>query len=407
MTEQIVEKGSSRQGAEGAIICAHREMIALSSLQILCSIFDPNRGGPVIRARAVYQRMVAAGHVARIVLPDVDGTAADYVAAGGIPVDKIAIQKPVLPDKPLSFAKYLLKLPGSIIRMRAYLKQQKPDLLHANGAFDVVPAIAAKLAGIPLVWHLNDTIFPKGISRVLGYLVRALATEIAVAATCVGTHYGIPEARRRLLPAPVDVSLFPARNSSYEPGSHPRIGLVGNWNWVKSQDRFVDLIEDLHERGIGARGIVIGAFISRQAKFWKPIIKRIEDSDLKTEIQTPGFSSDVAKDLTRLDLLALTSRSEASPMCVLEAMAVGVPVVAFDAGGVRELLGEGDMAAGVVVAQGDRKHLADAAALLLSDPEVYRRMATNGRRRARDLFSLEACVARHEKIYRDAIKAEV
>jgi glycosyltransferase involved in cell wall biosynthesis len=368
-------------------------------LTIVCSIFDPMKGGPVMRARAVYQVMQRQGHSPRIVLPDMEGTAAAYVEEGGVPCDRLAIEKPVMPNRPAAFLRFLLALTPSIGRMRRYLIEKKPDVVHVNGAFDVVAAFAGRLAGIPVVWHLNDSILGPRVSAALGRVVRSLATEIVVAATRVGRHYGIPAERATLLPAPVDVHRFPARETGYLPGPQVRLGLVGNWNWVKAQDRFVETIDRLRSAGIDARGTIVGGFISRQERFWKPILADIERRGLTEAIDAPGFCDDVPGAMADFDLLLLTSRSEACPMCVLEAMSIGVPVVTFDVGGVREMLGEGDDAAGIVVPEGDIDAMERAVRALLSDCDRYRSMARNGQCRARALFSLEACVQRHENIY--------
>lgn len=101
-------------------------------------------------------------------------------------------------------------------------------------------------------------------------------------------------------------------------------------------------------------------------------------------------------------------------MSVLEAMSVGVPQVCFRVGGVPELLGtqgraserpDMDRPAGVVVPEGDVDAMVEAVERLLSETERYRELARAGQARARALFSLEACVARHHAVYNAAIGA--
>ena len=380
-----------------------KQDIGKRPLKIVCSIWDPMRGGPVVRARAVYQVMQSEGHQPRIAFPDMEGTAADYVEQGGVPYDKVRMEKPVMPRRFGAFLNYLARVPSSILEMRKYLKRVQPDVLHVNGAYDFVPALAGRLAGIPIVWHLNDTVLGEGISKKLGRLVDTLATEVVVAAGRVGRHYGIPEDRATLLPAPVDVDRFAAREVERVPVGQVTFGLVGNWNWVKAQDRFVDLIAGLRGLGHDAKGIVCGGFIPRQEDFWRPILDDIDTRGLKPFIAAEGFCEDVPALMRSLDILALTSRSEASPMCVLEAMSIGVPVIAFDVGGVADMLGQGEEAAGIVVSEGDTDALIAAADSLLKDEARYRRMAQNGQKRARDHFSLAACVQRHEDVYFKAV----
>ena len=91
-------------------------------------------------------------------------------------------------------------------------------------------------------------------------------------------------------------------------------------------------------------------------------------------------------------------------MAVLEGMAAGVPVVATDVGGVREiLLGDPAGPAGVVVPPRAPEALAAAVLALLKDPEQAKRMGRNGRILAQKRFSLEACADRHLKVYKSLV----
>jgi glycosyltransferase involved in cell wall biosynthesis len=80
----------------------------------------------------------------------------------------------------------------------------------------------------------------------------------------------------------------------------------------------------------------------------------------------------------RMDVLALTSLTEAQPLVALEAMAAGVPVVATDVGGCREAIG----AAGLLTAPGDHAATARAILRLAHDELLRARLGAAGRRRA-------------------------
>lgn len=87
-------------------------------------------------------------------------------------------------------------------------------------------------------------------------------------------------------------------------------------------------------------------------------------------------------------------------MVVLEAMAAGVPVVATDVGGVREILRSScKHAAGFVVPPGDAREGAEKVTLLLESPQLARRMEKNGRMLVEQTFSLEISSERHKKTY--------
>lgn len=385
-------------------------------MKIICFLFDPNVGGPTIRARAVYEILTSPSQTdplqVQVVFPRNDGPALSYIQDAGLPARRLQVDKPVLPRKLAPFLRFAASSPVALWRLWRFLRRERPDVIHVNGAFDVLPAIAGRLAGVAVVWHLNDTIFGSRLSQILGWFVNLTADVVIVAAERVGQHYGIPQDRWTVVHAPVDVGRFPARDLSSLPSASPRLTLIGNWNWIKGQDRFVDVITGLRSENLRVTGQIIGRFLDGQEDFWKPICDRIRVENLTDVIDTPGFIADTPGILANTDLLLLTSHSEASPIAVLEAMAVGVPVVAFDVGGVREQLGvpSGDGsqhsgAAGIVVPAGDVNAMIDACRTVLSNSTLWHRLARNGQRRARDHFSLETCAARHVKAYEKALSS--
>ena len=373
-------------------------------MKIICFLFDPHVGGPTIRARAVYERMMADGYEVRVAIPAGEGSAQHYLEEKAVAVDRLAINKPVPPSNLWAFAKFALLSPLNVLRVARYLRSQKPDVVHVNGAFDLVPAFGAKLAFVPLVWHLNDTVFNPVFSRALGFIVALLANQIAIASQRVGQHYGVSGTKVRTLFAPVDVDRFKPGPTPAALPQTPHIGLLANWNWIKGQDRFVEVIRQLKFRGHTVKGTIIGRFVERQRSFWEPILQDIESQGLADTIETPGFVEEVHREITRMDLVLLTSHSEACPLCVLEAMSVGIPLVVFDVGGVREMMGveEGEDA-GIVVAEGNISQMVEAIEKLLGDRELYEQCGRNGRRRAVERFSVPSCVERHIGIYNAAL----
>ncbi len=108
------------------------------------------------------------------------------------------------------------------------------------------------------------------------------------------------------------------------------------------------------------------------------------------------------------DIVILTTHSEGLGRVLLEAQAMRKPVVAYDAGGVREALADGET--GHLVPVGDVERLAERMRQLLGDARVRDQMGDAGRLRVVNQFSLDALAERHERLYTAALarwRAEV
>lgn len=374
----------------------------------ICFLFDPNVGGPHVRARGVYSELQRRGYEVRIAIPRGEGSAQAFHESAGLRVDRLAIHKPVSPTKAKAFIRYLLALPTGVARTARYLRATEADVVHVNGAFDLVPALAAKVTRTPLVWHLNDTAIPTHLAAVFGWMVKRLATRPVAAAQAVATHYGLAPSEVDILYAPVDTRRFtPANSEPRQPDEVPLIALVANWNPLKGQDRFIDVIAELVERGHHVRALIVGNFGPGQEAFWRPLHDSIVTRGLADHFTILGFVDDVPKALAAVDVSLLTSRSEACPISVLEAMASGIPQVCFNVGGVDELLDPvGPNPVGVSVPEGDVVAMVDAVEQVLGDSAIYEKLSASAPERARNLFSIDVCVSRHEQIYRAATGLE-
>ncbi|HEX3556472.1 MAG TPA: glycosyltransferase family 4 protein [Thermoanaerobaculia bacterium] len=95
----------------------------------------------------------------------------------------------------------------------------------------------------------------------------------------------------------------------------------------------------------------------------------------------------IRRHLAAADVYAFPSRNEGFPVAPVEAMACGLPVVAADAPGVADVLGEGDAAAGMIVPAGDAAAFARALGSLLDDESLSAGLGERARRRAEERFS--------------------
>jgi N-acetyl-alpha-D-glucosaminyl L-malate synthase BshA len=181
------------------------------------------------------------------------------------------------------------------------------------------------------------------------------------------------------------------------PRRGPVIVHVTNFRAVK---RSADAVRALHHlvlRGVDAELVLVGSGPEEA-----PVRELAVELGVGARVRLAGEEPDVARHLRGAAALLSTSEFEGFGMAVLEAMACGLPVVAADSGGVREVV-SGDSA--ILAGVGDVGALAAGLARVLSDEALAGRMGEAGRRRAEELFDLRLVVPQYEALYERVIGA--
>lgn len=174
------------------------------------------------------------------------------------------------------------------------------------------------------------------------------------------------------------------------PEDAPVLIQVGVFRPEKNQLGAVEIFARIRARVPGARLVFVGDGETREA-----VERRVEEAGVREGIEFLGMRADVPALLALADLMILPSISDAMPMVVLEAMALGVPTVATDVGDVREVL---EVGAGVWVPAGDPEAFAAACVKLLGDRESLAAAAATARGAAHD-YDAKTMVARYAALF--------
>jgi glycosyltransferase involved in cell wall biosynthesis len=140
--------------------------------------------------------------------------------------------------------------------------------------------------------------------------------------------------------------------------------------------------------------------------WWRDrLLARVRDMGLTGRVRTTGLvqSEEIPRHLTAMDALAHPSYREGLPRAVVQALIGGLPAVAYDVDGTREVCRDGET--GRLVAPGDREGLRDAVRSLMDDPEASRRMGRRGRELCRERFDAGFMVERLEQVYAEILAA--
>jgi len=146
------------------------------------------------------------------------------------------------------------------------------------------------------------------------------------------------------------------------------IGIVANFRPEKAYDVFLDACE----QAIGQRDN-IRFFVVGQGPGEDDFRRSVKARNLSEAVEVLGYRQDATEVMAAFDIFTLSSRHEGKPVSLMEAFALGVPVVATRAGGIPEAVTNG--VEGILVDIGDAAGLASAWIRLVDDPELRERMA--------------------------------
>jgi len=298
------------------------------------------------------------------------------------------------------------KYDAAVVRRLAHhLRQQRIDAVITVGAGDKMfwGRIAARLAGVPVVCSaLHSTGWPDGVGRLNRWLTPWTDRYIAVAQThgeYLRETERFPPRKVVVIPNGVDTELFRPDASARvsvrrELGlapSTPLIGIVAALRTEKNHGLFVDVAQQVAQRFPDAHFVIIGDGPERPK-----IEAAVDRAGLRERMHLLGSRSDTNRLVAALDVFALTSLNEASPVSILEALACGVPVVSTRVGSVSESVLEGWN--GFTVPSGDRNGIADKVELLLENQVYAAGLGSQGREHVLHHFSLNAMVAGYENL---------
>lgn len=309
--------------------------------------------------------------------------------------------------------RYVVFFFPEVLRLIRVLKKENVDVAHCNGPWQIKGMIAAKIAKVPAVWHLNDTRGHLAIQLLFNILARTLATGFIAASQRAKEHYLDKEWAEKIptwvIQAPVDTDKFDPSHTQPSPALEGYDGLkvatVGSVNPRKGFDILVQTanITQNHSHLPEVHFFVVGPIYESQRDYGNRLQEIVEKENLKVHFL--GYRDDVNEILRGSDIYVCSSNNEASPTAVWEAMAMRVPIVSTDVGDVSHFV-EGDKPCGLVVPPGDSTELAGAISSLIEDRRKRKRCSENAREVAMSELNLDVCAHCHANVYRELSRAK-
>jgi glycosyltransferase involved in cell wall biosynthesis len=353
-------------------------------------------GGAQVHVRDLASAMHAAGHEATV-LAGMAGVLFDQLARRGVPFRRVPdLVRSIVPHR--DFAAWR--------QLKALLKELRPDLVstHSSKA-GWLGRLAARALRIPVIFTAHGWAFTEGVprpqrsvyalaERVMSPLadrivtvseydrVLALQNRIAPPSKITRIHNGVHGCMGRLRPSAAAVRVVMIGRFSAQKDHASLLHALAR---LVQLDWTLDLVGDgpLQAQAIALAGSL---GVTQRVRFL-------------------GACDDVCAVLKQADICALVSNWEGFPRSILEAMSVGLPLVASDVGGVSEAVREGET--GFLVPRKDLRLLTNRLELLITRADLRHALGTVGRRRFNEEFQFELMFRRTVALYQQILAGDV
>ena len=362
-------------------------------------------------------RLVKDGVLVRVVLPD-EGPLVGALQANGIVVD-IHRNLPVIERQKVrniqGMVGLFINLFTSTFGLLRLIKMFKPELVHTMTAVILSSGLAARLAGIPHVWHVRE-FFGEfgGLWRHYQKYLLEFSTRIICVSTPVADqfvqfrknekitvlHNGFPAEEFQGISSE-RVEKFRAKYAP--PEIQYLVGVVGRIKFQrKGQEVFVQAASLLCKKYPNARFLCIGSPFPGNEIHLENLLKLIKELNLEHFVLHTGDIEDIKAAIRGLDVLVMSSvQPEPFGGVVIEAMALARPIVATGAGGTLEQVVDG--VTGYLIEPGNPKSMADGIEKLLESQDRRREFGENGYARYREKFEFEQFYRSLLELYMQAI----
>ena len=281
-----------------------------------------------------------------------------------------------------------VRAPIALVRL---LRREHFDVLHAHmfGA-NAWAAVLGRLARVPVViaheqtWSYEGRPLRRIADAAIGRLVHAFVAVSSRDAERMAALERVPAGKIEVIP-----NAWVPRDGGATGDLRPELGLPADTPLIATvailrPQKRLDVLLEAFVRVLAtvpeARLVIVGDGEERDDLQSRTTALGIQDS-----VRFTGVRQDVATVWRSADVAALSSDYEGTPLSVLEAMAAGVPLVATEVGGMRDIAGDDGRRHGVVlVPRRDPDALGSALVGLLTDPTLRRQLGEAARARAGD-----------------------
>lgn len=277
------------------------------------------------------------------------------------------------------------------------------DILHAHSSHAATYAcVARKLARRGHVVVSRRVDFPPARNAFSAWKY-AQPDRIVAISQCINRvlrAYGVPDAKLRVVMSGIDLARLDVppveRESLGIPADAVLAGNVAALVGHKDHATLIAAMPAILHEVPHLRLVIAGEGALR-----KPLESQIRDMGVSRAVKLLGLRDDVPRLLRALDLFVLSSSEEGLGTSILDAMACGVPVVATDAGGISEMVTDGET--GLLTPIRDPSALASAVVRMVRDADLRARVTAAAANRVRERFTVDRMVEGNLRVYEELL----
>jgi L-malate glycosyltransferase len=347
------------------------------------------------------------------------GSLSDELERLGIPTTAITGTAGSLRLHPLHTPQALAELSLAALQVSRAARRHRAELVHANSIRAGIVLAGARVSKAAKVVHVRDCLPAGRVSTATMRLIGASATTVVANSryTADSVRALAPRARVEVVHNAVDLQRWDparidrerARAALGEAGARGvLLGVVAQLSPWKGQDTAIEALRLLSAEGIDAHLLLIGSakFVARATRFDNEayvarLHRLIADSGLEGRVSWLGEREDVPELVRALDVLLLPSWEEPFGRALIEAMALGVPVVSTNVGGPPEIVEDGRE--GFLVPPRDPAAWAASIRRVAESATLASEMGEAGRLRVKQSFTVEHQTAAMLAVYRGAL----
>jgi len=296
---------------------------------------------------------------------------------------------------------------GVLLQLHRMVKRYSIDLIHANSlSVALLGGIVARINRVPILMHKRYATSYGILDRICERLLH----RVILVSEATRWNFA-PPAKQTLIYNGVDLDTFQASPEEVEtlrsellPDASDTsivIGVVTRITPEKGIHFLVRAMGELKGRTDVKLLIVGGSYFQQDVDYMNELKQEVTDLGVEDSVIFTGFLSDTRIVTSLIDIVLVPSIiPEACPRTIIEAMAVGKPVISTPLGGSKELV---TRETGILVPPEDASAIADAIATLATDRERLKAMSEASRNRAEQLFSSQKNTALTESVYAELL----